>query len=190
VAHDGTPIVDGVINDDAGNGLYLPVAFGNGEDVSFDEQSRKEAFVPQVDVTRQLYNPISYLKAKRRNAQILYNKGLGDKHRHYEIKSVSHFDAGMAGEPESIDFLDLGGFMDAMIVLIGEWVEESETPTPSKADVPGSEAAVALPEVAYPVGIPHHRPHVRSRGQATRGSPTASAPPRTAESAPPQGCSC
>ena len=53
--------MDGFLDDDAGNGLYLPIAFpdGHGEDVLLREEADRERFVPQIDVTRVLYNPAS-----------------------------------------------------------------------------------------------------------------------------------
>ena len=53
-----------------------------------------QRFRPQIDLTHQLYlgeNNDNLLK-KRQNAEILKAKGLGDGHRMYEIRGVSHFD--------------------------------------------------------------------------------------------------
>ena len=77
VAGNGKPIVDGLILDDAGNGVYLPVASHDGVDVALSSAADRRHFVPQIDLARQLYNPVSYLPAKRLNDTILAMKGFG-----------------------------------------------------------------------------------------------------------------
>ena len=155
LGYDGTPIIDGILNDDAGNGLYLPIAFVDGEDTLFEPPQARDAFVPQIDITRQLYNPLSYRVAKRLNATLLLEKGLGDRHRHYEIAGSSHFDAGMMRNFSQgtegftdTDVIDLSGIFAGVIGRLHDWVVDGATPPASRAD--GS--ALNPPEVSCPLG--------------------------------------
>jgi hypothetical protein len=76
---------------------------------------------------------------------------------------VSHFDAGQISRPDLVNqTLDLGGIFDALIDRLDEWVEKNKAPTPTKADAAelagtstGSSmhAAVAVPEIACPLGV-------------------------------------
>jgi hypothetical protein len=149
----GGPIIDGILADDCGNGLYLPVAFRDGQDVLFHDEQQRAAFVPQIDLTRQLYNPRSYLAAKRQTADLLRAKGLGPKHRLFEIRGVSHFDAGQMEQPGTTNAIDLGGFMATAMAMLDRWVEQGIEPPGSRADAHGYSPAIALPEVACPLGI-------------------------------------
>jgi Alpha/beta hydrolase domain len=158
VSTDGGRIIDGFLIDDSGGGRPLPVMFMAEQDVLFDEESEREAFAPQIDIAHQLYFPASYLQAKRENARLLLQKGLGNKHREYEIRGVSHFDAGNAGTVGTFDNLDIGGIIDALVDALDNWVDKGIAPTPSKEDVRGSEPAVALPEVACPLGVYYAEP--------------------------------
>jgi hypothetical protein len=152
VAADGTPIIDGLLLSDPGNGLYLPLAFENGRDTLFEDPAVRDAFVPQMEITHTLYRPLSYLAAKRATSQILRDKGLGDRFRAYEVLGLSHFDAGMAGVPGSADAIDLGPMVSALMRRLDEWVTRGWEPTPSKEALPGSDPPIAHPEVACPLG--------------------------------------
>ena len=153
---DGTRIVDGYLLDDAGGGVPFPVMFRDGQDVLLQSARDREAFAPQIDVSHALYYVDAYLPLKRENARIILEKGLGDKHRVYEVRGVSHFDAGR-GRPES---LDSGGLMEALIDALDQWVDGGVAPPASRADVPAlaSQPAIALPEVACPVGVYYQFP--------------------------------
>ena len=97
----GERIFDGFLLDDAATGLWLPVLMRAGEDVLFATDQEKERFTKQIDISHQLYvnwrphalpewvSPV-YLVNKRRNAELLREKGLADKHRMYEVRGVSH----------------------------------------------------------------------------------------------------
>jgi hypothetical protein len=61
---DGKPIVDGLILDDAGNGVYSPIAFKDGRDGLFATEEQRRGFVPQIDIARELYFPTTFLEAK------------------------------------------------------------------------------------------------------------------------------
>ena len=96
---DGKPPFDGMLLDDAASGLWVPTVMKEGRDVLLATDAEKASFVPQIDVSHQIYNAVagrgkipsfvtlSYLENKRRNALTLLGKGLGDKHRTYEIRS-------------------------------------------------------------------------------------------------------
>jgi len=155
----GRPLFDAFLIDDAGGGEWRPVLMVDGKDALFvgEDQAR---FKLQIDITHQLYAGDSndFLVKKRENAEILRAKGLGDKHRVYEVRGVSHFDA---GQTQLVDLvpqtLDLGGLMASFIGMLDRWVEKGEAPPPSRSDVAaltGAEnPAIALPEVACPLGI-------------------------------------
>ena len=129
-----------------------------------DEDRRR--FAKQIDITHMLYagDTGDYLQNKRENARLLGEKGLSEKHRLYEIRGVSHFDAGQVSRPDLVSqTLDLGGIFDALIDRLDEWAEKNKAPTSSKMDVVKSTAktgkndepssAIALPEVACPLGV-------------------------------------
>jgi hypothetical protein len=97
----GRPVFDAFLLDDAGSGLWHPVLMVDGQDTLFTRDDDKARFVPQIDVTHPLAGGSAYLESKRENARILWNKGLGDKHRMYEIRQLGHFDAGTSGEVTS-----------------------------------------------------------------------------------------
>ncbi|MBV9119825.1 MAG: hypothetical protein JOZ39_03880 [Chloroflexi bacterium] len=158
-AQDGSRIIDGFLADDAGNGIYMPIEFRDGQDVCLTSEADSDLFAPQIDLTRQLYNPLSYLAAKRETARLLREKGLGNKHRYYEIRGISHFDAGQmdrAGDPGA---LDLGAFIGAMLDMLDRWVDLCIEPPASRADMPDFERpGVDLPEVTCPLGIYYAAP--------------------------------
>jgi len=161
---DGRRLFDGFLLDDAGGGMWLPILKVDGRDVLFAGRDA-ERFVPQIDLSHALYlgDTGDFLKLKRENARLLVQKGLGDRHRMYEIRGVSHFDAGQTSLPDLVpETLDLGGLMESFIDMLDRWVEKGIAPPPARSDVPeiaGSEhdgeshnPAIALPEVACPLG--------------------------------------
>lgn len=116
----GGRIVDGFFLDDAASFRSLPVLLQGEHDVLFSDPSDRARFAPQIDVTHLLYQKNTNVVFIRENTRLLLAKGLGDKHRAYEVRGASHFDLGhIAGRPES---LDLGGFMEAMIDALDQWV--------------------------------------------------------------------
>jgi len=100
VDENGGPIIDGFLNDDSGEGLYLPVLEENGRDTLFVTEKERRRFVKTIEITHQLYNVRRSLQQrsgpqwvsqvllvnKRMNAKILREKGLGDKSRMYEVR--------------------------------------------------------------------------------------------------------
>ncbi len=108
VDENGGPIIDGFLNDDSGEGLYLPVLEENGRDTLFVTEKERQRFVKTIEISHQLYNVRRSLQQrsgpqwvsqvllvnKRMNAKMLREKGLGDKSRMYEVQGVSHFAGG------------------------------------------------------------------------------------------------
>jgi Alpha/beta hydrolase domain len=161
---DGRRLFDGFLLDDAGGGMWLPILKVDGKDVLFGGRDA-ERFVPQIDISHALYlgDTGDFLKFKRENARLLAQKGLGDRHRMYEIRGVSHFDAGQTSLPDLVpETLDLGGLMESFIDMLDRWVDKGIAPPPTRSDVleiAGGEhdgksrnPAIALPEVACPLG--------------------------------------
>ncbi len=152
----GRLIVDGFIVDDVASGLPIPVRFDGDSDLLFDREGERAGFVPQIDITRALYDTDGSLLLKRENTRLLDSKGLGGKHRVYEIRGVSHFDRAQGPaatrRPES---LDLGGIMEAMIDALDQWVDAGIDPSESRSDASfvASAPAIALPEIACPLGV-------------------------------------
>jgi len=83
----GKAIFDGFLLDDAGSGLWLPKLIVDGKDVLFMTDESQGRFTKQIDITHMLYagDTGDYLEKKRENARLLLKKGLGSKHRLYEI---------------------------------------------------------------------------------------------------------
>jgi len=169
---DGRPLFDAFLIGDAGSGMWLPVLKVDGKDTLFvgDDRAR---FIPQIDISHQLYagEDNDNLPRKRENAAILRQKGLGDKHRMYEVRGVSHIDAGQVSRPELVaQSLDLGGLNEALLDLLDRWVVNGEAPPPTRSDLlslgdadrdgVNENPAIALPEVACPLGVYHAMPAV------------------------------
>ena len=116
----------------------------------------------------------------RMNVKILKEKGLGDKIRMYEIRGVTHFSGGYLsekglayrgvslGNDSDVVVLDLLGLMDGLIDLLDNWVEQDIAPPASKSDWlelgdldsdgVNENKAIALPEVACPLGVHYQYP--------------------------------
>jgi hypothetical protein len=175
-ARDGRPVFDGMLLDDSAAGTWLPVVMKDGRDVLFASDAEKSAFVPQLEVTHQMYNNIwplktpdfvssSYLVNKRNNARILRQKGLTPKHRMYEVRSISHSggEALPDGRQGAIRILDMSLLMGSFIDMLDRWVDGGVAPPPSRSDwaplgdTNGDGAlehpALAFPEVACPLGV-------------------------------------
>lgn len=177
---EGQRLFDGFLLDDAGGGMWLPTRIVDGKDTLFARDEDKATFVHQIDVTHQLYAGESgdYLQKKRQNARILKEKGLAGKHRMYEIRGISHFDAGeTSGPASSRQALDLSALVASLIDLLDRWVEKGRQPPPTKTDDPAlgdadgngvnENAAIALPEIACPLGVYHAYP--QALGTTARG---------------------
>jgi Alpha/beta hydrolase domain len=162
----GKPFFDGFLLDDAGGGLWLPKLVVNNNDTLFMSDQDRQRFIKQIDITHVLYagETEDFLQNKRENARLLREKGLGAKHRMYEIRGVSHFDAGQVSRPDLVfQTLDLSGIFDALIDRMDAWVEKDVPPPATKSDMVervgahkngnDKNPAVALPEVACPLGV-------------------------------------
>ncbi len=171
VDRDGTAFFDGILADDGAAGGWLPVLMKGGKDVLLVSDADKAKFVPQIDVSHQMYNNIwpskkpdymssSYLANKRSNARILREKGLTSKHRMYEVRGISH--SGGENLPDGkrgdIQILDMSKLMDRFIDMLDAWVERGTAPPSSRSDAPymrraGGQPALAMPEIACPLGV-------------------------------------
>lgn len=173
---DGEPIIDGIIVDDSGAGLFLPLVYRDDKDILFQTRQDKAHFVPMLEIAHQLYindrnDPVpdwvssSFLMNKYRNAQILGEKGLDDKFRFYEVRGISH--NGGEDIPNQqrgdVNILPMWRLMDGFIDMLDAWVDRGFAPTPSRSDwIALGDAngdginenpGVAMPEVACPLGV-------------------------------------
>jgi Alpha/beta hydrolase domain len=174
---DGQPIFDGILADDGAAGGWLPVLMKDGKDVLLTTDAEKAAFVPQIDISHQMYNNIwpskrpafmsnSYLENKRNNARILREKGIAPtKERMYEIRGISH--SGGESLPDGrrgdVQIWDMSRLMDRFIDMMDAWVEKGVSPPPTRSDwtvlgdVNGDgtieNPAVAVPDIACPLGV-------------------------------------
>lgn len=175
----GHPIFDGFLLDDSASGLWLPVVMRDGQDILFRTDEEKALFRPQVELVHQMYTAIwdrapnrpdwvtnSYLGNKRANAKIVLDKGLGERFRVYEIRSMSH-NGGEGLPPDNrvgrILVLDVSLVMGGAIDKLDALVEGTSVPLASKsdwheigdADHDGiiENPAIIYPEVACPLGV-------------------------------------
>ena len=168
------PFFDGILADDGAAGGWLPVLMRDGKDVLLTTDAEKAGFVPQMDISHQMYNNIwpskkpdymssSYLANKRSNARILADKGLSTKHRMYEVRGISHSGGenlpdGRRGE---VQILDMSKLMDRFIDILDAWVDRGVVPPASRSDARAATGAsgenphpaIAFPEVACPLGV-------------------------------------
>lgn len=195
----GKPMIDGFLSDDSAAGQWLPRLFRGGKDVLFTTPQERDKFVKQIDLSHKLYinwfnNPMPnwgsgvYLVNKLNNAKLLQEKGLGTKHRMFEIRGVSHSGSdsmGGGGSAGDIKGIDLSRLMEAQLDLLDNWVEKGIEPPANRSDwdyewaeraskatrtsgvppeKPISESgAIALPEVACPLGVYFAYPYSRGR---------------------------
>lgn len=175
----GQAMYDGFLLDDSATGLWLPVVMRDGKDVLLQTDEEKAAFRPQIETVHQMYTKIwdrapnrpdwvtnSYLGNKRLNAKILLDKGLGDRFRVYEIRSMSHNGGeGLPADNRSGKalVLDVSLVLDGMIDKLDAMVEGTAQPLASKSDwdLLGDvdkdgvieNPAISYPEVACPLGV-------------------------------------
>ncbi len=125
-------------------------------------------------IVPQWMSPVMLIN-QRRSISLLKDKGLGEKMRQYEVRGVSHMPEGYFTEAALLAFLsridmdfdvvllDLSGLMDGLIDLLDHWVEQDIAPPATQSDwlelgdVDGDgvneNEAIALPEIACPLGI-------------------------------------
>ena len=154
----------------------------DGKDVLFASEAERAGFVPQLDVSHQMYNNIwpsqrapymseSYLENKRNNARLLRDKGLTPRHRMYEVRGISHsggetLPEGRRGE---IQILDMSRLIDGLVDIFDAWIEKGVAPPPLRsdwaelgdADKDGTieNPGLAFPEVACPLGVYYPYPN-------------------------------
>ncbi len=168
---EGHTVFDGILADDASQGLWLPVVRKDGEDMAFKDEASRRRFVKQIDVAHLLFQAADapHLVNKRRNAALLIAKGLGARHRLYEIAGVSHYDAGFGprdwiGRRDLVfQNLDLTPVMSALVDHLDAWVDENKEPPATRSDdkaLGGVDdkgqainTAIALPRLACPLGV-------------------------------------
>ncbi len=193
----GEPIINGFLNDDSGGGRYLPYVEKDGKNILFDRQEARQQFIKTIEIPHQLFlryrnrpglpewiSPV-YLTNHRFTARILREKGLGDKFRMYEVRGISHMgdeylEDGKRGDVETVR---LSRLMDGLIDLLDNWVENGIAPPATRSDLMelgdvngdgvNENEAIALPEVACPLGV--YYPYPPSQG-AGGSSWTAFAP--------------
>ncbi|MEO5898481.1 MAG: hypothetical protein ABIS06_22555 [Vicinamibacterales bacterium] len=193
---EGQPIFDGILADDSATGLWLPIQMKGDRDVLFQTDAERAAFVPQLEISHQMYNAESpgekapwistnYLENKRQNARLLRDKGLSSKHRMYEVRRISHSggDALPDGRRGDTEILDLSRFMDRFIDMLDAWVDKGVAPPPTRSDWAElgdvnrdgeiEHPALVFPEVACPLGVYHQFPASSGTGG---GGVTAYAP--------------
>jgi len=194
VDDDGTPIIDGVIVDDAGSGLWLPVSMKDGKDVIFTGNDDKSRMVPTIEIGHLLYvnetpddppawrGSNNFLHNKRQNAKILRDKGLWNKFRYYEIDGISHSGGEYLAEGKrgDVNILDMSRLMDGFIDLLDNWVEKGTAPPPTRSDWRElgdadkdnivENGAIKMPEVGCALGVYHIFPvSTGASGQGTTG---------------------
>ncbi len=178
IGPDGKPFIDGILSDDSATGLWLPIVMKNGKDVLLATEQERQRFVPQIDVTHQMYNretpgerpewiSTNYLQNKRSNAKILRDKGLSDRHTMYEVRSISHSGGGREVDGV-VHMLNLALMMDKFIDILDTWVDKGTPPPPIRSDwvelgdLDGDgiieNPALSFPDVACPLGIYHQYP--------------------------------
>lgn len=188
VDENGKPIVDGIYADSAGAGLWIPVLYKDGKDILFSTEKEKAQFVKMIEVIHQLQNnerndPVpewvsqNFNANRRRNAEILQEKGLGSKFRMYEVRSLPQ-GGGEGPEREGVKVIPMWHIHEAIINMLDNWVERGMEPPPTKSDWKKlgdvnrdgiiENEAVALPEVACPLGVYYQYP--RSLGIKGNGS--------------------
>jgi hypothetical protein len=189
VGRDGKRFFDGLLLDDPAAGTWYPVVMKDGKDALLTTAAAKAAFVPQIDVAHQMYNNIwppahpawmssSYLENKRNNARILQEKGIAN-YRMYEVRGTSH--SGGESLPDSmkrgdLQNIDVSKAMDRFIDLLDGWVDKGTTPPPTRSDDPvlggagandaAARPALALPEIACPLGVYYNYPETVSGATA------------------------
>jgi hypothetical protein len=180
---DGKRFFDGLLLDDPAAGTWYPVVMKDGKDVLLTSAADKAAFVPQIDVAHQMYNNIwppahpdwlssSYLENKRNNARILQTKGIAN-YRMYEVRGTSH--SGGESLPDSmqrgdLQNIDVSKVMDRFIDILDAWVDKGTMPPPTHSDDPSlggtDRPALALPEIACPLGVYYNYPETVSGATA------------------------
>jgi len=173
---DGRQTISGFLDDDPGGGLFLPILEKDGSDVLYRTPQEKASFVKSLVISHQAY-PLVYsnvvpgefdlkhvpkqvsdtaLTNKRTMAKLFHQKGMDDVFRMYEVRGISHIgdenlETNRNGDVQTVH---LSRVMDGAIDLLDNWVEKGIEPPKNNSDDPSvsSDPAIALPEVACPLG--------------------------------------
>jgi hypothetical protein len=154
---EGNPLIDGMIWDDPGGGMWLPVLLKDGKDILFRTPEDRARFVKTIEIAHQLYPgefttatpwemdlrnipefvSSNYLNNKRRGAKIFKDKGLDSKFRMYEVRGISHSGGETLenGKRGDVEILDLSRMLDGVVDLLDNWVEKGIEPPATKSDV-------------------------------------------------------
>ncbi|MEO5898482.1 MAG: alpha/beta hydrolase domain-containing protein [Vicinamibacterales bacterium] len=175
----GARVFDGILADDAAAGVWLPMLLKSSQDSLLATDAERADFVPQIDVIHQMNNDVwrerkaedlsmSALANARRNAMVLREKGLGSKTRTYEVRGISREGGESLTREPGISHVDLSQLMASMIDHLDKWVTKGTTPPATRSDSAAlagtankevsQHAAIALPEVACPLGVYHPYP--------------------------------
>ncbi|MBI4483310.1 MAG: hypothetical protein HY652_10525 [Acidobacteria bacterium] len=189
----GKPIIDGILADDPGAGLWRPVLFRDGKDILFRTEKDRERFVKTVEITHQLYinernDPVpesettNFIINKWKAAKLLREKGLENKYRMYEVRGISHSGGEYLPDQEQgdVEILPLWRLMDTWIDMLDQWVEKGVEPPSTKSDWLelgdvdrngiNENEALSSPEVACPLGVYYpYPPSLGTRGVGTTG---------------------
>jgi hypothetical protein len=159
---DGRPVFDGILADDPSAGLWLAML-----------AVTPARLVPQIDVIHQMHNAVwrapradyismSALANARQNIVLHREKGLASKTRSYEVRSVSHDGGETPASDPTRSYVALPRLMDGLMDHLDRWVTKGAEPPPSRSDstraqgpsgTRTAEQALALPEVACPLGV-------------------------------------
>jgi hypothetical protein len=186
---DGRNVIDGILIDDSGGGVFAPVLMKNGEDVLFRTAEERAKYVKTIELTHQMYPDYYWpetvwrmdvkqipdyvspddLVNKRERARILREKGLDSKYRMYEVHGISHNGGEMLpnGKQGDVEILDFSKLIDGVADLLDNWVEKGVEPPPTKSDwarLSPTRSALDLPETACPLGVYYPYPTLRGMG--------------------------
>ena len=172
---DGQPMFDGILADDGAAGGWLPVLMKDGKDVLLTTDADKAAFVPQIDISHQMYNNIWPSKRPGLHVRQL-SREQAEQRAHPAREGASHrtrsgctrsggsatraanrfLTAGAA----TMQILDMSRLMERFIDMLDAWVDKGVAPPPTRSDwtvlgdVDGDgtieNPAVAVPDVACP----------------------------------------
>ena len=190
---DGRQTISGFIDDDPGGGLFLPFLEKNGTDVLYRTPQERATFVKSIAISHQAY-PLVYsnvvvgefdlkhlpegvsdtaLVNKRNMARLFHKKGMDDVFRMYEVRDISHIgdenlETNKAGDIQDVH---LSRVMDGIIDLLDEWVDKGIEPPKTKTDDSSvsTDAAIALPESACPLGRYYPFPAMRGNNSQSAG---------------------
>jgi hypothetical protein len=167
----GGHYVDGVISDDPGGGLPLPLSMPMGQVLGVRDgqvtypsdallsKSARAQLVPELTFAHALYVDehswlpgVDYLTLKQLGEQLYRQSGLASRTDLFVVAGVSHI-PNSTGSPAHT--LDMGALIQAAIPIVENWVTRGTAPPPSITGPPGTSnlsQEVRLPPLACPTG--------------------------------------